>query len=136
MYACTCKQKIKQKGEQAVDEIFKNLIAKDVYFKLIQDFDSQSTKEAIFAHKCDKLECDIQARLYSDEGVLKKEYAGEIKNNSLIKSYEKKGIMDVADYFVLTDRKHFSDTDDIFLKISKYIEGKKILKTKKVKNTK
>lgn len=130
------KQKIKQKGEQAVAEIFKNLIAKDVYFKLIQDFDSQSTKEAIFAHKCDKLECDIQARLYSDEGVLKKEYAGEIKNNSLIKSYEKKGIMDVADYFVLTDRKHFSDTDDIFLKISKYIEGKKILKTKKVKNTK
>lgn len=126
------KQAIKQKGQRAVAEIFKNLIAKDVYFKLIQDFDAKSTKEAIFAHKCDKLECDLQARLYSDEGVLKNEYAGEIKNNPKIVAMNKKGITDVADYFILTDRSHFEDKDDIFLKINKYIQGKKILKSKKV----
>lgn len=126
------KQIIKQNGQKAVQEIFKNLVAKDAYFKLIQEFDSQSTKEAVFAKKCDKLEADLQARIYSDEGALRYENAGEIKNSETIKKYKDKGINDVADYFCEYDRKHFSD-DDIFLKLNKYIQGKKILRTSKVK---
>lgn len=122
------KLKLKKAGEKAVLAIFKDLIAKDVYFKLVHDFDTLSTPEAVFAHKCDKLECDLQARLYSDEGVLKLENADEIKNNNKIVEYRAKGITDVADYFILEDRKHFTD-DDIFKKINSYIEGKKILKT-------
>ncbi len=124
------KLKIKMDGEKAVQAIFKNLVAKDVYFKLIHDFDTLSTPEAVFAHKCDKLECDLQARLYSDQNCLKYEDADEIKNNEKILKFREKGITDVADYFILSDRKHFAE-DDIFLKINKYIEGKKILKTGK-----
>ena len=74
------KLKIKQNGEKATLAIFKDLIAKDVYFKLVHDFDTRSTPEAIFAHKCDKLESDLQARMYSDEGVLKLENANESLN--------------------------------------------------------
>ena len=74
------KQKIKKEGQKAAFAIFKNLIAKDVYFKLIQDFDARKTPEAIFAHKCDKLESDLMARIYSDEGSLDFANAGEIKN--------------------------------------------------------
>ena len=73
------KQKLKQSGEKAVKAIFKNLVAKNVYFKLVHDFDTLATPEAIFARKCDKLESDLQARLYSDEGVLLYENADEIK---------------------------------------------------------
>lgn len=126
------KLKLKQDGEKAVRAIFKNLIAKDVYFKLINDFDNLKTPEAVFARKCDKLECDIQARLYSDQNCLKYENADDIKNNERILEYRKKGIMDVADYFILEDRKHYPD-DDIFLKINKYIQNRSILKTGKKK---
>ncbi len=126
------KQKIKEDGEKAVKAIFKDLIAKDVYFKLVHDFDTLATPEAVFARKCDKLECDIQARLYSDQGCLKLENADNIKENEKILEYRAKGITDVADYFILEDRKHYAD-DDIFLKINKYIEGKNILKKGKKK---
>lgn len=126
------KQKIKEDGEKAVKAIFKDLIAKDVYFKLVHDFDTSATPEAVFARKCDKLECDIQARLYSDQGCLKLENADNIKENEKILEYRAKGITDVADYFILEDRKHYTD-DDIFLKINKYIEGKNILKKGKKK---
>lgn len=126
------KQKLKQSGEKAVKAIFKNLVAKDVYFKLVHDFDTLATPEAIFARKCDKLESDLQARLYSDEGVLLYENADEIKNHEKIVEWRNQGITDVADYFVLADRHNYED-GDIFFKISKYIEGKKIIKSKKGK---
>lgn len=121
------KLKLKQEGEKATRAIFKDLIAKDVYFKLVHEFDTLATPEAVFAHKCDKLECDLQARLYSDEGCLKLENADNIKDNEKIVEYRAKGITDVADYFALEDRKHFAD-DDIFRKINLYIENNKIKK--------
>ena len=121
------KLKLKQEGEKATRAIFKDLIAKDVYFKLVHEFDTLATPEAVFAHKCDKLECDLQARLYSDEGCLKLENADNIKDNEKIVEYRVKGITDIADYFALEDRKHFAD-DDIFRKINLYIENNKIKK--------
>ena len=35
--------------------------------RLILEFDERKTKEAIFAYHCDKLECDIQCKLYDEE---------------------------------------------------------------------
>lgn len=125
------KQKIKAQGEKATLAVFKNLIAKDVYFKLVHDFNTGATKEAVFARKCDKLESDLQARLYSDQGVLKFANAGEIKNNKDVLALKQKVGEDVADMFCIADRKHFEDIDDIFLKINQYIQGKVILKTKR-----
>ena len=125
------KQRIKASGEKAVEAIFKNLIAKDVYFKLVHDFNTGATKEAVFAKKCDKLESDLQARIYSDEGTLKYVHAGEIKANKDIEKLKQKAGDDVADMFSVWDRKYFEDIDDIFLKINKHLQGKHILKTKK-----
>lgn len=130
-FDCESKQKIKKEGQKAVLAVFKNFIAKDVYFKLIQDFDARSTPEAVFAHKCDKLESDLMARIYNDEGVLKYDYAGEIKNNPFAVKTRKEFGEDPAICFARYDRKHFEDTDDIFLKINKYLEKNKVLKTKK-----
>jgi len=130
-YDDTEKQKIKTSGEIAVQKIFEKLVAKDAYFKLIHDFDKRKTPEAIFAHKCDKLEADLMARLYSDENCFDEKNYGEIKNNPKILEYKKQGINDVADYFALEDAKHFSDKDDIFNKINKHIKGKKIWSKKK-----
>ena len=126
------KLKLKKEGEKAVLAIFKNFVAKDVYFKLIHDFDTQATPEAQFAHKCDKLEADLQARLYSDGGYMDLKYADDIKEHEKIKEYKKQGITDIADYFAMADRKHFEE-NDIFYKINKFIQGKNITKKKKGK---
>ena len=120
------KQKIKAEGQNAVAAIFSNFVAKDIYLKLVKDFDAMATKEAVFARKCDKLESDLQARLYSDEGVLKFEDGSDIIKNEAIKNLKEQAGQDVADMFAVWDRQHFKDENDIFLKINKYIQGKKI----------
>ena len=75
----------------------------------------------------------MQARLYSDEGVLKFEKGSKIIKNTAIKNLKNQAGNDVADMFAVWDRKYFEDQDDIFLQINKYIQGKKILNTKKAK---
>ena len=34
------------------------------------EFDARKTKEAVFAYQCDKLECDLQAKLYDEENYV------------------------------------------------------------------
>ena len=43
-------------------------IKKEEYFALLLEFDEKKTKEAIYAYYCDKLEADIQAKVYQDMG--------------------------------------------------------------------
>ena len=38
--------------------------------ELFLEFDAHKTKEAKFAYQCDKLECDIQSKLYDQEGCV------------------------------------------------------------------
>ena len=58
------KQKI---GHQAVEKILNGLLDKEKILSLILEFDNKNTKEAKFAYFCDKLECDIQSKLYDEE---------------------------------------------------------------------
>ncbi len=130
----------KKKGEEAVKEIFKDLIAKEVFETLLNNFNNLSTKEAIFAYKCDKLECDLQAKIYDEQGFIKFEDADKkIKEDEKIKKLQQKGVKKPSTFFIYNDRpllKKNSEEDDIFVNISKYIEKNKLLKTqvKQVKN--
>ena len=119
--------KIKSKGEEAVKEIFKPLNLSFEYYKLIEDFDNLRTPEGIFARKCDKLECDLQAKIYDELGYMDKNNAPKMLESPIIQDYISRGIESVSTYFILNDRKHFND-DDIFLEISKYLENNKLLK--------
>lgn len=58
----------KKKGHEAIAKILANLKKKDEIMNLILEFDERKTKEALFAYQCDKLECDLQARLYDLTG--------------------------------------------------------------------
>ena len=51
----------------AVHEILKDLIDGEEIEKIFLEFDEHQTKEAIFAYQCDKLECDLQCKLYDEE---------------------------------------------------------------------
>ena len=58
----------KQKMEhEAVHNILKDLIDGDEIEKIFLEFDAHETKESIFAYHCDKLECDLQCKLYDEE---------------------------------------------------------------------
>ena len=54
----------KQDGRQAVLSIFKDFSNSNHFLQIIEEYENRQTKESIFAHQCDKLEADLQARLY------------------------------------------------------------------------
>ena len=61
----------KEKREhEAVHRILSGLISGDEIEKLFLEFDAHETEEARFAYQCDKLECDLQCRLYDEEGCV------------------------------------------------------------------
>jgi putative hydrolase of HD superfamily len=62
------KEEKKRRGHEAVSKILSNLVNKEEIMNLVLEFDERKTSEAKFAYQCDKLECDLQARLYDLEG--------------------------------------------------------------------
>lgn len=58
------KQKL---GHDAVKKIFSSLLNSKQIENLIYEFDERKTPEAKFAYYCDKLECDLQAKIYDAE---------------------------------------------------------------------
>lgn len=60
----------KKIGKEAVDKILSELNNSVDINELIDEFDARETKEARFAYYCDKLECDIQAKLYDEENCV------------------------------------------------------------------
>jgi len=56
-----------KKGIVAVDKILEGMLKKNEIRSLIVEFDERKTKESLFAFQCDKLECDIQCKLYDEE---------------------------------------------------------------------
>jgi len=59
---------------KAFISVIGDLVKKDELIKLMLEFDERKTKEAIFAYYCDKLEADIQCKVYQDMGCQKSLY--------------------------------------------------------------
>ena len=57
-------------GHEAVEKILSPLSRGNEIKELIYEFDSNTTEEAKFAHYCDKLEADIQCKLYDEQNCV------------------------------------------------------------------
>ena len=55
---------------KAVHKILGDLLDGNYIEELFLEFDSHKTREALFAYQCDKLECDLQCKLYDEEGCV------------------------------------------------------------------
>ena len=55
---------------KAVLEILKDLNIKDMILSLFDEFEEKKTPIAKFAYQCDKLECDLQSKVYDEQGVV------------------------------------------------------------------
>ena len=86
MFEISKEEKAKREKE-AVHKILCGLLDGKEIENLFTEFDSHSTKEAIFAYQCDKLECDLQSKLYDEECCvdLNKQEGNDSLENELVK---------------------------------------------------
>ena len=77
----------------AVKEILCGLLDGEQIEELFLEFDSHKTKEAMFAYQCDKLECDLQSKLYDEEGCvdLNHQEGNKTMDNKLVKQLLQEG---------------------------------------------
>ncbi len=81
------KKEEKEKIEcEAVHKILSGLIDGKQIEELFLEFDSHGTKESMFAYQCDKLECDLQSKLYDEEGCvdLNQQQGNETLKNNMV----------------------------------------------------
>ena len=76
------KEEKEKLGHEAIIKVLDGLLDKERLIDLILEFDERKTPEAIFAYQCDKLECDLQSKLYDEENCV------DLNNQSGNKSFE------------------------------------------------
>ena len=109
-------------GEIAVEKVFDNLSKKDIFIKTIDEFNKRETPEAIFAYLCDKMECDLQAKKYCDEGRFQIEnVSDDILKDERIQSIISSGATTVAEIFIEYDKKRYKE-NEIFSDMIKFLK--------------
>ena len=61
------KEEKEKLGHEAIIKVLGDLLDKEQIINLILEFDERKTPEALFAYQCDKLECDLQSKIYDEE---------------------------------------------------------------------
>lgn len=79
---------------EAVNKILSGLLDGNQIEQLFLEFDAHNTKESIFAYQCDKLECDLQSKLYDEEGCvdLNKQDGNDTLKNQRVQELLKNGV--------------------------------------------
>ena len=124
------KEEKRKLGKQAVEEILHNLNKKVKYIDLIEEFERMQTRESVFAKMCDKLEADIQCKIYCEEKCIDidKEENINLRNDQRVKVLQEKGEKTLADLFIENDRAIY--TEKAFEDIADYIKQNDLLKLK------
>ena len=110
----------------AMEKVLGNLIKKEEYLSLLLEFDERKTKEAIFARHCDKLEADIQAKVYQDSGNFPDVHVAQEENINLKKRVQpivEKGAKTCFDVLYEFDKSLYSD-DEVFAALLDYVREK------------
>lgn len=118
----TPEEKMKKEHE-AMREVIGDLVNQEEFLSLLFEFDEKKTKEAIFAHHCDKLEADIQAKVYQDIGC--QHPLDEQENNVVFKSNKvqqmvKDGAQTAFDIWYEWDKSLYYDDED-FARLLDYV---------------
>ncbi|MBR4270528.1 MAG: HD domain-containing protein [Clostridia bacterium] len=118
-------------GHEAIKTVLKELNCAQKLEDLILEFDARKTKEAHFAYQCDKLESDIQCKLYDENNCVD---LSAQENNEAIKNEDVKNVLTSEKSWSkawIEYRQREANYDDNFLKISNYIKNTKISKNNK-----
>ena len=115
---------------EAVHNILSSLIGGEEIEKLFLEFDSHETKESIFAYECDKLECDIQCKLYDEEKCVD---LNDQKTNKTASNEEVKKLLENgkswSEMWLEFGQKRYP-YDENFMSVSNYVKNNKISNNK------
>ena len=119
------KQKI---GHEAVEKVLSCLIDKEQISSLIIEFDKRESKEAKFAYYCDKLECDIQSKLYDEEHCvdLNSQEGNTTYNNPFVQQLLQQENSWSGMWLAFGQSKY--NYDDNFKEVSNYVKNNDIKK--------
>ncbi len=120
------REKKLKEGHEAISLILKDMLQKEQLENLILEFDAKQTKEALFAYYCDKLECDIQSKLYDEEKCVdlsKQENNPVLKDENIQKDLRSGKTW--SEMWMQYGRKKYK-YDENFTEVSEYIEKHKI----------
>ena len=122
----TTKEDKLEKGKNATDLILKDLVGKEEISKLLDEYNERKTDEAIFAYHCDKLECDVQMKLYDQEGCFD---LSSQPNNPIIDLPSVRKVLDsessISNAWIEFDRSKFED-DPVFIEIINWLKDNNI----------
>jgi putative hydrolase of HD superfamily len=113
-----------EKEHEAIKEVLGNLVKKEEYFALLLEFDERKTKESIFAYHCDKLEADIQAKVYQDMGCqnpLSEQENNVVFHSKRVQQMVQNGAKSAFDIWYEWDRLLYAD-DEIFSNLLDYVK--------------
>ena len=105
---------------EAVHNILGSLLDGEEIEALFLEFDEHKTKEAIFAYQCDKLECDLQSKLYNEEGCVD---LNDQENNKTAQDPKVRELLEKGDSWSEMWLKFGQDKypyDDNFMAVSNY----------------
>ena len=108
---------------EAVHKILSSLIDSKQIEALFLEFDAHETPEAMFAYQCDKLECDIQSKLYDQEGCVDLEHqeGNATEDNELVKKLLEEGQSWSDMWLEFGQRKY--PYDENFRAVSNYVKN-------------
>lgn len=113
-------------GKKATDYILKDFLGKDEISELLDEYNERKTEEAIFAYHCDKLECDIQMKLYDQEECFD---LNDQPNNPIINDPNVKKVLNseknISNAWIEFDRSKYED-DKNFIAIIDYLKKHEI----------
>jgi len=104
-------------GHEAIEKVLSGLTDKNEIKNLILEFDERKTKEALFAHYCDKLECDLQCKLYDEENCVDIENEKGINNPKVQEMLETKKSW--SELWIKYDQQSIN-FDENFMAVSNY----------------
>ncbi len=119
----TPEEKMKKEHE-AMREVIGDLVNQEEFLSLLFEFDEKKTKEAIFAHHCDKLEADIQAKVYQDMGCqhpLDEQEDNVVFKSNIVQQMVKDGAQTAFDIWYEWDKSLYYDDED-FARLLDYVK--------------
>lgn len=123
-------------GHEAVSKVLYGLLKKDEIMSLITEFDERETQEAKFAFYCDKLECDLQCKLYDEENCV------DLNHQEENKTYNDESVQKIlqtssswSEMWLLFGQSKYN-YDDSFTEVSNYVKNHDISEFKNIRDDK
>ena len=113
---------------KAMRRVLGDLLKGDGYYDLLVEFDKHKSKESVFAYYCDKLEADIQAKVYQDMGCqrdMSDQADNVILKNEGIKKILKSGAGSVFEVWYEWNKPIYES--EVFMELLNYIKDNKML---------